>query len=60
MTREELSIDLLQLSEQMLIIANKMMYYGGFDETIVEKGRELFGASKIAYEWSDSVCKKKG
>jgi len=54
MNKDQLIIELRDLSAKMQSLGSSMEYYYGLNE-IGEKGRELLGAGLIANQWADQI-----
>ena len=43
------------LKEMMIDVSEDMQYYGGFNQELFEKSKELIGASMILDDWINSL-----
>ena len=55
-SRPALAARLEALADHMLDVAAEMEFFGGFDQELINKSRELAGASALARQWAESIC----
>lgn len=55
MTRDDIVLQLRQLSTRMINLGTAMDYYGGRTGEISAHGREMIRAAIIAEEWADGI-----
>ncbi|GEM_PF-1981175 len=56
-TPQQIVASLRDLSERMKTVGASMSYFGGFNGAMDHHGRELAGASVIAWDWADGIEK---
>ena len=55
MNRQEIAKHLRFVADQMHSVGVMMDYYGGLDQEMTAKAREIIGASQIARSWAESI-----
>ena len=58
MSIETLIVKMEECRNEMVSTAVEMEYYGGFKEEIIDKSKELFGASRIMGNWIAEIAEK--
>lgn len=44
-----------ELAKSMIVVANRMIYFGGFDLNIKHHAEQLIGAAEIANGWAECI-----
>lgn len=55
LTRPELIAEIRRVASEMETLGAAMDYYGGFNSTISEHGKEMIGAAQIARSWATGI-----
>lgn len=58
MTPTEIITCLRALSGKMIQTGTAMVYFGGFNVIMVQRGRELVGAGLVVHEWAKEIEEK--
>jgi hypothetical protein len=53
--RAEIANRLRALSAEMITLGTEMDYYGGFDDSMGDHGREMVCAGVITHEWAEEI-----
>lgn len=55
MTKLDIAKHLRLVADQMHQVGVLMDYYGGLDDEMTAKSKEIIGASEIARSWADAI-----
>ena len=58
MTKEELIAKMYEVSTQMNKLSISMQYFAGLDKEVIEKSKQLAGASSMLVEWGEHLSQK--
>lgn len=59
-TPRTMAVKLRLLAQQMRRMSAQMEYFGGFDDQVTAKARQLLGPARMVEAWADGIEKEGG